>query len=148
MSTTVLDRLLPPIVDGVANPSTSRRSRRQSGLLTVIAGGPGTGKTHTVANLLAAELAGSTESAIRLAAPTGKAASRLVRGRRRHRRAWLPTGDLDAGVATRLAGLQATTVHRLLGGRPDSRTRFRHDADNPLAPTSSSSTRRRCSPCR
>ena len=101
-------------------------------MITVVAGGPGTGKTHTVASLLAAELAGSPELRVRLAAPTGKAASRLSdavvaiaeRGRQ--------NGDLDAGLAERLAGLQATTVHRLLGWRPDSRTRFRHDADNPV----------------
>ena len=132
MSTTVLDCLLPPIVDGVANPQNIAANMVAEGLLTIIVGGPGTGKTHTLANLLAAELAGSTDVRICLAAPTGKAASRLTEAVVATAARGVSTGDLDAGVAARLAGLQATTVHRLLGGRPDVRTRFRHDADNLL----------------
>ena len=132
MSTTVLDCLLPPIVDGVANPQNIAANVVAEGLLTIIVGGPGTGKTHTLANLLAAELAGSTDVRICLAAPTGKAAGRLteavvataargcVDGRSRRWR-----GDPVGRAA-------ATTVHRLLGGRRDVRTRFRHDADNLL----------------
>ena len=132
MSTTVLDCLLPPIVDGVANPQNIAANMVAEGLLTIIVGGPGTGKTHTLANLLAAELAGSTDVRICLAAPTGKAAGRLTEAVVATAARGVSTGDLDAGVATRLAGLQATTVHRLLGGRRDVRTRFRHDADNLL----------------
>ena len=132
MSATVLDRLLPAQHDSVENAQHVAAVAASTGLITVVAGGPGTGKTHTVASLLAAELAGAPELRVRLAAPTGKAASRLSdavvaiaeRGRQ--------TGDLEVGLADRLAGLQATTVHRLLGWRPDSRTRFRHDVDNPL----------------
>src|SRR5690606_17885752 len=48
--------------------------------LSVISGGPGTGKTTAVAKLLAAliQLAGEQKCRIRLAAPTGKAAARLT----------------------------------------------------------------------
>lgn len=45
--------------------------------LLVLAGGPGTGKTSTVAHLLEAVAAGSEGAMIHLAAPTGKAAARL-----------------------------------------------------------------------
>ena len=132
VSSTVLDRLLPPEIDGVANPQHLAATSASGGLLTLILGGPGTGKTHTVANLLAAELTGSAHLRVRLAAPTGKAASRLteaVVATAAHRAA---SGDLDDAVVDQLLAVRATTVHRLLGGRPDSRTRFRHDADNPL----------------
>ena len=97
--------------------------------LTVIVGGPGTGKTHTVAGLLAAEVASGQPVRIGLAAPTGKAASRLSEAiAATARRA----ENLDAASAARLAELRAVTVHRLLGPRPDHRTRFRHDAAVPL----------------
>ena len=133
MSTTVLDRLLPPIVDGVANPQNTAANVVAEGLLTIIVGGPGTGKTHTLANLLAAELAGSTDRPD----PPGGAHGQ---GRRaRLTEAVVATADRACRRAIStlawrpaLAGLQATTVHRLLGGRQDVRTRFVHDADNLL----------------
>jgi exodeoxyribonuclease V alpha subunit len=97
---------------------------------TILTGGPGTGKTTTVARLLAllADQAGGGLS-IALAAPTGKAATRLQEA---------VTAELDAVAATwpeapglvgRLTGL---TLHRLLGWRPDNATRFRHDRANRL----------------
>ncbi len=132
LATTVLDRLVPPQIDGTANRQHAAATTASAALLTVVAGGPGTGKTHTVANLLAAELAGSPGVRVRLAAPTGKAASRLSEAVAATAERALETGDLDADVAARLGGMEATTVHRLLGWRPDSRTRFRHDAANPL----------------
>lgn len=85
---------------------------------TVLAGGPGTGKTHTVARVLA--LLHRPGLRVALAAPTGKAAARLeetVRGQ---------AAELG------LPDLSATTLHRLLGWRPDSGSRFRHDAGNRL----------------
>ncbi|SIK12624.1 Exodeoxyribonuclease V, alpha subunit (RecD) [Mycobacteroides abscessus subsp. abscessus] len=90
--------------------------------LTVLTGGPGTGKTTTVARLLAllAEQATAADSPplrIALAAPTGKAAARLQEAVR------LEVNKLDAVDRSRLAGLQATTLHRLLGSRPDTSSR-------------------------
>nr|WP_245906117.1 exodeoxyribonuclease V subunit alpha [Mycolicibacterium palauense] len=98
---------------------------------TVLTGGPGTGKTTTVAGLLAllaeqAELAGRRRPRIALAAPTGKAAARL--GEAVHRE----VEDLGAADRARLAGLQAVTLHRLLGWRPDTSARFRHHRGNHL----------------
>jgi exodeoxyribonuclease V alpha subunit len=98
---------------------------------TVLTGGPGTGKTTTVAALLAlcaeqAELAGDPPLRIALAAPTGKAAARLQQAVE-HEVERLPAGD-----RARLAGVRAVTLHRLLGARPDTSSRFRHDRDNRL----------------
>jgi len=107
----------------------------------VLAGGPGTGKTTTVAALLAARSeadlarradAGTTDGGatdggaghgtlrIALAAPTGKAAARLTESLR----AALPRIAQVHGeeVARQLGLLEATTVHRLLGiGRGGTR---------------------------
>jgi exodeoxyribonuclease V alpha subunit len=99
--------------------------------VTVLTGGPGTGKTTTVARLLAllaeqAELAGTSRPRIALAAPTGKAAARLQEAVRQE------VAKLDAIDRARLGDLQAMTLHRLLVSRPDSSSRFRHDRGNRL----------------
>ncbi len=81
--------------------------------LTVIAGGPGTGKTTTVARIVALVQRLSGEGAqplIGLCAPTGKAAARMQEA---------------VGPSVR-----ASTIHRLLGWLPGGR--FRHDASNRL----------------
>jgi exodeoxyribonuclease V alpha subunit len=96
--------------------------------VTVLTGGPGTGKTTTVARLLAllAEQAGTSRLRIALAAPTGKAAARLQEA------VQYEVAKLDAADQQRLGELQAMTLHRLLGSRPDSSSRFRHNRANRL----------------
>ncbi|WP_417516437.1 exodeoxyribonuclease V subunit alpha [Marinobacter sp.] len=104
----------------------------------VITGGPGTGKTTTVVNLLAALQSVAGESTerdgrkyrIRLAAPTGKAAARLNEsiGGAVSR---LPLALLPGQVSLADIPTKVTTLHRLLGSRPDTR-KFRHNRDNPL----------------
>jgi len=96
--------------------------------VTVLTGGPGTGKTTTVARLLAllAEQAGTSRLRIALAAPTGKAAARLQEAVQHE------VAKLDAADRSRLGELQAMTLHRLLGSRPDSSSRFRHNRGNRL----------------
>jgi exodeoxyribonuclease V alpha subunit len=99
--------------------------------LTVLTGGPGTGKTTTVARLLAllveqATLAGNARLRIALAAPTGKAAARLQEA------VQLEVARLDPADQQALIGLHATTLHRLLGSRPDTAARFRHHRGNRL----------------
>jgi exodeoxyribonuclease V alpha subunit len=88
--------------------------------LTVITGGPGTGKTTTVLKLLQAfaALPGNEHAIVKLAAPTGKAAMRLNQGLRQDQ-------DTDKPV------VEVQTLHRLLGMRMDGRS-WRHDARHPL----------------
>jgi exodeoxyribonuclease V alpha subunit len=84
--------------------------------VTVLAGGPGTGKTTTVARILA--LLRDTPGPpprVALGAPTGKAAARLQEAVR------------EAGGGD----LPASTLHRLLGWQP-GRGRFRHDRHDRL----------------
>jgi exodeoxyribonuclease V alpha subunit len=100
---------------------------------TVVAGGPGTGKTTTVARIVAllaeqAESAGAPQPLVALAAPTGKAAARLEEAVHEEA-ATLEVGD---AVRAQLLDLRASTLHRLLGWRPDSQSRFRHDRLNRL----------------
>ncbi len=90
--------------------------------VSVLTGGPGTGKTHTVAQLLALLRAQpGTPPRIALAAPTGKAAARLQE-----------SVSARAGELSLPDGLTASTLHRLLGWRPGSRSRFAHHAGNTL----------------
>jgi exodeoxyribonuclease V alpha subunit len=97
------------------------------GRVSVLAGGPGTGKTTTVARLLALlrDQPGPAPR-IALAAPTGKAAARLEEAVR------AATAQLDPEDQRRLGDLRASTLHRLLGWLPSNRSRFRHDATNQL----------------
>jgi exodeoxyribonuclease V alpha subunit len=96
--------------------------------LTVISGGPGTGKTRTVAAILAllAGQSGGRAPRVGLAAPTGKAAARLAQSIRRVR-AELPLDEAERAALPE----EAATLHRLLGVVP-GRSGFRHDAGNPL----------------
>jgi exodeoxyribonuclease V alpha subunit len=101
--------------------------------VSVIAGGPGTGKTTTVARVLAlleaqALAAGRRPPLVALAAPTGKAAARLEDAVRRG----ADDMDIDQERRDRLHMLTGRTVHRLLGFNPGNRTRFRHHRLNRL----------------
>jgi exodeoxyribonuclease V alpha subunit len=94
--------------------------------VSVLAGGPGTGKTTTVSRLLALLREQHPRWRIALAAPTGKAAARLEEA------VTSSTATLSEEDRSRLGELHATTLHRLLGWRPESRSRFRHDKTNRL----------------
>lgn len=103
--------------------------------VTVVTGGPGTGKTYTAARLLALVHTTHPHPAalkVGLAAPTGKAAARL-RSAIDHALTDLQ-GRLGADVDL-LGWAQnmgpARTVHAWLGARPDTRL-FRHGPHNPL----------------
>ncbi|WP_150912083.1 exodeoxyribonuclease V subunit alpha [Marinobacter halotolerans] len=107
---------------------------------SVITGGPGTGKTTTVLNLLAALQSMACQKPgldpddpylrIRLSAPTGKAAARLsesIGGALSK----VPLAALPGAPDASAIPTEVTTLHRLLGSRPGSR-QFRYNEDNPL----------------
>ena len=102
--------------------------------LLLVTGGPGTGKTTTIARLLVLRIAGAMQAGaaplrIALAAPTGRAAERMAESLRRAATQMAGQG-IDAALLDALP-TDASTLHRLLGTLPDS-PRFRHHADNPL----------------
>ncbi|MFU8856364.1 MAG: exodeoxyribonuclease V subunit alpha [Deferrisomatales bacterium] len=96
----------------------------------VVSGGPGTGKTTTVVQILAlfALLRPERPPRMALAAPTGKAASRLQESVRaaKGRLAAEPGREAAAAIPE-----EVSTVHRLLGAVPKT-PRFRHGGDDPL----------------
>jgi exodeoxyribonuclease V alpha subunit len=146
-----LRRLFPRGADERQRSAASAAVRRR---FAVVAGGPGTGKTTTVARIVAllAEQAadpsrpggdeplvalaaregpsrpGGGAPLIALAAPTGKAAARLEEAVH----AEAATLDVDGRVRAQLLAASASTLHRLLGWRPDSHSRFKHHRGNRL----------------
>ncbi len=130
-----LSRLFPPTEGASEKLQKAAACAALRRRLTMVSGGPGTGKTHAAARILALLLenflAGSEgESAPRvvLTAPTGKAAARLQ-------------AAVAAAVAAnpqsfpeevrRFVPQRALTIHRLLGARRGS-SRFRHHRGCPL----------------
>ncbi len=125
-----LDNLFPPRSDNQPDWQKIACALASRSAFTLITGGPGTGKTTTVVRLLGLLQSVAVEQGkplrIRLAAPTGKAAARM-----------------KASISGAIAGLplaeniraeipaDVSTLHKLLGSRPDSR-RFRHHRHNPL----------------
>jgi exodeoxyribonuclease V alpha subunit len=117
-------------------PDLQREAARRAltSSVSIIAGGPGTGKTHTVARLLAvahrvAE-ADDRSLSVALAAPTGKAAQRMRDAVRGEVPALEQSGAISPAIGLSLARTDATTIHRLLGWLPGPR--FEHDRRNPL----------------
>jgi len=123
-------RLFPP--DHDAQQRYAAEMAQQHHLL-LISGGPGTGKTSTIARLLLVRVAqaqanGQPLPRIALVAPTGRAAERLAESLRRTLQSLT---DIDPALTAALP-ISGSTVHRLLGVIPDS-PEFRHNAHNRLA---------------
>jgi exodeoxyribonuclease V alpha subunit len=119
-----VQKLFPPLSSGKTDWQKIAAIMAVTRSFSVISGGPGTGKTSTVAKILVL-LFGQYEDRqklrVILGGPTGKAASRL-------QEAITSTGLLQDKTDI----LQATTLHRMLGSIPHS-PYFRHNAENPLA---------------
>ena len=129
-----LDGLFGP--DNGAEPDLQRLAARRALTpgISIIAGGPGTGKTRTIARLLAlAHLAAAAEGeslVVALAAPTGKAAQRMTEALRAEVPLLEQSGTISASLGRTLTATDATTIHRLLQWRPGPR--YLHDRRNPL----------------
>jgi exodeoxyribonuclease V alpha subunit len=127
---------LARLFDGTSDADARQRLAAETAVrrrLAVVAGGPGTGKTTTVARIVAllceqAAAAGAVPPLVALAAPTGKAAARLVEAVHAEAAAL----DVDRALRARIGALDASTLHRLLGWRPGSHSRFRHHRGNRL----------------
>ena len=83
---------------------------------TILTGGPGTGKTHTIARAVRYLQEAHPQLRLALAAPTGKAAARMT----------------ESMASAGIVSAPATTIHSLLGSRPDL-VSFHHGRENPLA---------------
>ncbi len=123
---------------GSTDPKSPRDEQRLAAALalrnglSIISGGPGTGKTTTVGRLLLLlqEQAASRKSTLKmlLLAPTGKAAQRLSES--------LEKSLKESGAEPHLIESlpdAASTIHRALGYSTRSPTRFRRGKDNPLS---------------
>lgn len=128
-----LNRLYP---DETATEARAAAEAVATGRLSVVTGGPGTGKTwglkRVLALLLEASVAAGRALTVALAAPTGKAAVRMGEAL---------AEDLDdlercgvsAQVRESLRTLEPRTLHKLLGVTRHAPQRFVHGHDNPLA---------------
>ena len=100
--------------DGLREEQQAAIRLAQTRRLTLINGGPGTGKTYTIARLIRAEQDAAADIRIALAAPTGKAAKRME----------------ESLAAAGISGLPAQTLHRLLG--IDNNGEAQYHASRPL----------------
>jgi exodeoxyribonuclease V alpha subunit len=99
--------------------------------LTIVSGGPGTGKTSIVVSILRVlARSGTGIEKVALAAPTGKAAHRMRESIERALRAVADPSPEDERL--RAVAPEPVTLHRLLGYAPGE-DRFRHHAQNPLS---------------
>ncbi len=123
---TVIDRYFKPLIDETDwQRKAAEKTLRQR--LSIITGGPGTGKTTTVVKILALlQECHQASLSIALAAPTGKAAMRLQASVIAQKQQ-LPCSDKIKGAIPE----QVTTLHHLLGALPPT-PYFRHNNDNPL----------------
>lgn len=102
---------MEPVFQALDPPLTSEQQEAVrtavSHPVTVITGGPGTGKTTIIRGII--EIFSRSHMRVKIAAPTGRAAKRIEEA----------------------TSFPASTIHRLLKVNPETR-RFTHDASNPL----------------
>ena len=124
-----LERLFPNSDEGIQWQQVAAATAVKN-KLSVISGGPGTGKTSTVVRVLALLLeqaeSRKEEISIALTAPTGKAAARLKDSILSTKQELDITENIRAAIPE-----EAMTLHQLLGARRHSSS-FKHDEDNPV----------------
>jgi exodeoxyribonuclease V alpha subunit len=113
-----------------ASPQFNAVSKALARRFSLLAGGPGTGKTTVAVKVLAALLIAQPDMRIAMAAPTGKAAARM-REAIADSLPRLQSAGLPDAVAVPIGQLQTTTIHRLLGS-VHNKPWFRHGRSNPL----------------
>lgn len=91
---------------------------------TIITGGPGTGKTTTVAKFLSLLLRIAPETRVALAAPTGKAAARMAESLKN-------STALETNTQKLIQQFEPSTIHRLLKVKRNS-IYFKHNRENPI----------------
>lgn len=137
----LLDQLFPAAPTAASKPAVPDLQRAAAETVlgqrfTVITGGPGTGKTYTVVNVMVllvaqAQRRGLPAPRMTLVAPTGKAAARLgesIRdGKARLRQKGIPEALLEPIPES------PSTIHRALGVMGGDLQHLRHHAENPLA---------------
>ncbi len=94
---------------------------------SIITGGPGTGKTTTVAKLLALLYTLNPDTKVTLVAQTGKASARLKESLNNSKKKLA----VEENIKTKFDKIQPSTIHRLLGYIPNS-IDFRHNSTNTL----------------
>lgn len=137
----LVDRLFPVDIPGSAGLRDAARAVARH-RFSIVAGGPGTGKTTTVTKILAMLLELSRRACeggtwqpprIALMAPTGKAAARMKESV--HREIAALRGAAGTGIDPSVLAeirVEASTIHRALRANPEHPTRFHFDRSNPL----------------
>jgi len=123
-----LKRLFPQNQDNEVNRQMVAAYIAAIKRFCIISGGPGTGKTFTMAKILALllELSGKKRLKILLAAPTGKAAARIAESIEDAKKTLNSPPDIIAAIPS-----EAYTIHRMLKTIPGS-PYFYHTHENPL----------------
>jgi len=127
----VFERIFPSYANGGENRIDWQKVAAFASLrssLCVISGGPGTGKTYTVAKILALLIEQNRNGNIKivLTAPTGKAATRLQEAVKEAKKVLNCSESVKKAIPD-----EAATIHRLLGNIPNTPF-FRFNEKNPL----------------
>ncbi len=113
------------------NVAAFLRAATQEGRLTIVTGGPGSGKTTKVAETIVAHVQSTAGTdTVALAAPTGLAAKRMARALRGAVGRVISEGRADASAEKLVSGLPKLTVHKLLKYNPVARVRWRFNGSD------------------